>query len=233
MDGLQELPAPFQTAFEVTKAKADQEYSNRGRRFPHSPAFGRLPTHLPILIQSVFFGYCDQARKACAAGWPLGKTRSATERAWPAICDYYVVRENGAVADAQKSDYQSLLWKTMDDDPRWPHHLSELVRLGEAMPSIPIKGARKKQPAKLKRVSAPDGRRTPEPRFPERASWLAKCLHERGWNKYDLADQGGPDHKTTQKVLDGKKVREDVLVRIASALSKKLPHVKMENVPQN
>lgn len=60
----------------------------------------------------------------------------------------------------------------------------------------------------------------PGPELPKRAAWLKDRLKERSWNKHDLARCGGPDHKTTQKILDGFPVREDVLQKVADGLSK-------------
>ena len=79
---------------------------------------------------------------------------------------------------------------------------------------------------------------TDEPKFPERAAWLKGRLGERGWNKHDVSRQGGPDHKTVQKILDGRRVREDVLEPLATALSKapsakKLPPVSLLDIPQS
>lgn len=76
-------------------------------------------------------------------------------------------------------------------------------------------------------------RNNPEPPFPKRASWLRDKLRERSWNKHDLARQGGPDHKTVQKVLNGFPVREDVLQRIADALSKRTSAVTVLHIPQD
>ena len=76
-----------------------------------------------------------------------------------------------------------------------------------------------------------------KPQFPDRASWLNDRLRERSWNKHDLSRQGGPEQKTVQKILDGRRVREDVLEKLANALSKapvakKLPAVKLLDIPQ-
>lgn len=72
------------------------------------------------------------------------------------------------------------------------------------------------------------------PQFPNRASWLLDRLRERSWNKHDLARHRGPDRKTTQKVLDGLAVREDVLEKIAKALSsKKGANVEVTDIPQD
>jgi hypothetical protein len=85
-----------------------------------------------------------------------------------------------------------------------------------------------------RRKATNDGRERP---FPERASWLAERLHERGWDTHELSRQRGPDHKTTQKILDGQDVREDVLEKVANALSKapawrKLPLVTLLDIPR-
>jgi hypothetical protein len=75
-------------------------------------------------------------------------------------------------------------------------------------------------------------------RYPNRAVWLAERLQERALTKHDLARHRGPDHKTTQKVLDGLHVREEVLEKIVEALNtcpraKKLPHVDLLNIPRD
>jgi hypothetical protein len=59
-----------------------------------------------------------------------------------------------------------------------------------------------------------------EKRFPARAAWLRERLRERSWNKHDVARQLGPDHKSVQKILNGYSVSEDVLEKLARALSK-------------
>jgi hypothetical protein len=74
------------------------------------------------------------------------------------------------------------------------------------------------------------GRATPTPRFPKHACWLADRLRERSWNKHDLPRRGGPDNKTVQKILNGQKVREDVLDKVATALSKAPPSKRLPTV---
>jgi hypothetical protein len=71
------------------------------------------------------------------------------------------------------------------------------------------------------------------PQCPKRVSWLKDRLRERSWNKHDLARHGGPHHKTVQKVLDGFSVREDVLQKIADALSKRVGAVTVLDIPQD
>jgi len=70
-------------------------------------------------------------------------------------------------------------------------------------------------------------------KFPIRAQWLADRLQERSWNKHDLYSNGGPDHKTGQKVLDGLAVRPDILEKIARALSMKVRQVSALDIPRD
>jgi hypothetical protein len=63
-------------------------------------------------------------------------------------------------------------------------------------------------------------------------SWLHYRLHERSWNKHDVSRQCGPDHKTVQKILDGLPVREDVLEKLAKALSQKKATVETADIPK-
>ena len=76
--------------------------------------------------------------------------------------------------------------------------------------------------------------------FPNRAAWLDARLSERGWNKHDLSGNGGPNHKTTQKILDGLNVQEDVLRKVALGLNAyydsnghRLAKVKLTDIPRD
>jgi hypothetical protein len=69
-------------------------------------------------------------------------------------------------------------------------------------------------------------------RYPARAAWLRAQLTERKWNKHDLARYDGPDHKTTQKVLDGCAVQDGVLQKIAQGLSAIGAKVSLTEIPQ-
>ena len=72
-------------------------------------------------------------------------------------------------------------------------------------------------------------------KFPNRSSWLKNMLRERGWNKHDLGRNGGPDYKTTQKILDELPVREDVLIKVAAGLSApgKVSKVEVIDIPND
>jgi hypothetical protein len=80
----------------------------------------------------------------------------------------------------------------------------------------------------------------PELQFPKRAAWLDARLLERGWNKYALNGKGGPHHKTTQKILNGFDVQEDVLRKVVLGLnayydrnSRRLAEVKLTDIPRD
>jgi hypothetical protein len=70
-----------------------------------------------------------------------------------------------------------------------------------------------------------------QPEFHKRAEWLRVRLRERSWDKNDLASHGGPDRKTVQKILEGYSVREDVLEKLATALSKKYGKLTVLDIP--
>jgi hypothetical protein len=71
---------------------------------------------------------------------------------------------------------------------------------------------------------------SPEPKFPSRAEWLKARLAEREWSKHDLQRGGGPEHRTTQKVLDGFDVQLDVLRKVILGLQSKPTH-RGRNLP--
>ena len=66
-----------------------------------------------------------------------------------------------------------------------------------------------------------------------RAQWLENRLLERGWGKADPYSHGGPDRKTIEKILRGETVRNDVLLRLAEALSKRHGNVTVIEIPQD
>ena len=72
-----------------------------------------------------------------------------------------------------------------------------------------------------------------KPDLHNRAAWLRKQLGARAWNKHELYRRGGPDTKSAQKILDGFKVREDVLEKVAKALSKRHSKVDLLDIPED
>ena len=72
-------------------------------------------------------------------------------------------------------------------------------------------------------------------RYPNRAKYLREQMAKRKLSNRDLTEYGGPDHKTTQKALQGLAVRGDVLHRIADALSAVPGHAKVDvlDIPQD
>jgi hypothetical protein len=131
-----ELPPPFQDRFEAAKAKAELEYATRAESFPNHPQIANSALHLSVLIHRVFFAFCAEARSACRAGkWSVGTVSQAVDLAWPRICDFYCVREQGGWTEEQGTRNRALLWRTVTDDPQWKRHLSEVAQLATAVPT--------------------------------------------------------------------------------------------------
>jgi hypothetical protein len=59
--------------------------------------------------------------------------------------------------------------------------------------------------------------------FPNRAKWLECELNVRGWNKHRVQEYNGPNHKTVQKIRDGKWVQDGVLKALIAALEQTRP----------
>jgi len=126
---LQELPTKFQNAFIAAKAKAELEYANRAEHFTHQRFFGS-GLERPLLIQTVFLAYCDEARSACRQGeWTVARASQSADAAWPIIFESYFVREHAACPEAEKLEFCSNLWRTITDNPRWKQHLAEIEAL--------------------------------------------------------------------------------------------------------
>jgi hypothetical protein len=71
--------------------------------------------------------------------------------------------------------------------------------------------------------------------FPNRARWLKARLKERHWDEHELERQLGPDHKTTQKILKGRRVYSSPLPKLVRALNnhRKFNGVKYEDIPSD
>jgi hypothetical protein len=68
--------------------------------------------------------------------------------------------------------------------------------------------------------------------YPKRATWLESELALREWSVHDLQAQGGPNWKTSRKILNGLPVSRSVLEKTAAALSKKKGPVLFGGIPQ-
>jgi hypothetical protein len=88
----------------------------------------------------------------------------------------------------------------------------------------------------------------PAQRFPKRATWLKEKLAERTWTDRrgvtrkwtakTVEDQfdGAPDHKTVQRILNGKWVSREVLRNLIEALNmargKELKKIRFKDIPE-
>ena len=132
MKNLPELPQPFQDAFVAAQARAELELATRTERFPNHPNLAQSALHPLLLIHKVFFAYCAEARNACRHGkWTAGQVSLAVGTAWPEICDFYAVRENGVATEERKVALRTGIWASLSLDARWKNHLSELAALAE------------------------------------------------------------------------------------------------------
>src|ERR1035441_2283414 len=82
-------------------------------------------------------------------------------------------------------------------------------------------------------MEPPEAGRPAEAQFPARATWLEQRLIERGWDHNDPPRFNGPDRKTVLKIIAGGDVREDVLEKLARALSAKFGKVNLLEIPRS
>jgi hypothetical protein len=97
-----------------------------------------------------------------------------------------------------------------------PGTQDNLRRLLDELPAASGRPTTEAAPATQSAVSGPI--------FPMRAAWLRVRLAEREWSKHDLQRHGGPEHRTTQKVLNGSAVQEEVLRKVVAGLRSKPTH---------
>jgi len=228
------LPAEFQETFEAARCAAEIRFLSEKHSASYIPALAKS-----ILIQEIFFAYCLGARLACAAGhWTPSQTRIAIDNAWPALFAAYFDSEHPNVDPAKRTEVREALWQTVRDDQRWTKHLSEMLALIRAQNAGNVDHSKAKKRTVHSNKVASEGKPEPAAEYPARADWLRLRLKERGLTKHDLARFRGPDHKTTQKVLDGLRVREEVLEKIVAGLNnsrggRKLPLVSLLEIPSN
>jgi hypothetical protein len=151
------------------------------------------------------------------------------------ICEAEFAKASVKNLDAPLSEKQYLLSVELADVVE--HSITQCY-LFEAL----SEGAKRAEPDKVAEPQRAAGRNKakPELQFPKRAAWLDARLLERGWNKHDLNGKGGPHHKTTQKILNGFDVQEDVLRKVVLGLNayydsnaQKLAKVKLTDIPRD
>jgi len=85
----------------------------------------------------------------------------------------------------------------------------------------------------IRAVKLNGGNGKKEPKLLKRGLWLKERLLERGWSNSDPANYGGPDRKTIERILRSEAVRNDVLEKLAEALSKRHAKVSVLEIPQD
>lgn len=126
-------------------------------------------------------------------------------------------------------------WKTVeprlnelmkDAEDRW--HIPEIVPHGwedflssDGEPSIEAVSAR--SPTTQAADSGPDV----EKRACERSAFVDRILHEKGWSRFELANEAEVDHKTVANYLQGAKSFANTRLKLAKALG-----VPIEKLPK-
>ena len=75
----------------------------------------------------------------------------------------------------------------------------------------------------------------PDQQYPNRAAWLQSKLDERKWDKNTLEQFHGPEHRTTQKILEGKSVGGGPLRKLIAGLNghTRAIRVKFQDIPND
>jgi hypothetical protein len=127
------------------------------------------------------------------------------------------------------SDYEAVMAEGRRALERWHRSLTESKQDPVISPSLSSEA-----PASAEtHATSPNKTKHEKPLFPRRATWLKERLTERGWNRNQPRKFGGPDPKTLDKILAGGEVREDVLEKLAIALSKKRGKVDITSIPSD
>jgi hypothetical protein len=127
---------------------------------------------------------------------------------WRDLLAYTTSTDKPAAIEAEVVRYTELLRRLDRDIAACPPKAKEPPRPANPEPAQRV-STESIQPHKA--IAAP--------RFPNRANWLRALLAERHWSPLQLEQHGGPNHKTTKKILNGANVTDGVLDKLATALS--------------
>jgi hypothetical protein len=103
--------------------------------------------------------------------------------------------------------------------PDFPFTLDDLGRVPLAAANTPDNGLQASSRASEPRARTGAADAPARTAFPNRAEWLDRQLADRKWTLPDLKLHGGPDPRTTEKILSGEPVKDTVLMRLAHGLS--------------
>ena len=239
MEYPQGFPTHLQPPIEAAIAEADIEFVKAKKRlrlscFGNDHAVDKL---IMKFVKKVFVAFAGQARQAVAEGlWTGERVRSALDDFLNKLVVESYHRKNthsGPLLELLESDATRRMEQEVRESSEWVEHQEALAALARAQAATGSLQHAKAEKGNGK--SAIADKRSPRcgSKLQSRALWVSERLRERGWNKHDLERHGGPDHKTVQRVLDGVPVREDVLGKLANALSMKKTKVDLLDIPQN
>jgi hypothetical protein len=254
MQNLPDLPAQkFQDAFERAKDEAEREYAIASKRHPNLAV-----NYLNRLTRKVFFAYCAQLRKAFGKGLYLAvrEVQQTASTAWPVVCHHYWgLFGSRSSTEEVRTQWCATVWEEARSE--WKEHDLELIALADSQADnepAAVEAVKAEQTdtqesgrsessvdntlpvlSGVDSRTAADGRgnMSGQPSFPNRATWLKNRLLERGWGNSHPSQYRGPDRKTVEKILRGEGVRNDVLEKLADALSRKRDKVTVLSIPQD
>jgi hypothetical protein len=196
------FPQHLQPLIDQAIAEAEADFITIRRNHPSTAIAAREQW-----ISKIFFAFAQQARKAVSEGlWRGEEIRAELEGfLHQLLVDAFYDKK---LSSGLFSSFEEEQKRKIKESDLWRTHQLELAEI-------------------LGMLSKPKSL----PHHGSRASWLQERLRERGWGSADASAFGGPDRKTIEKILDGKIVRNDILEKLATALSQKVSEVKVIEIP--
>jgi hypothetical protein len=239
-DPKNQLPARIEAEYAKAEIWFHKQVRRHGTRATHDAALVRY-------VHRMFVVWADEIIESCHdPNWPVTELRESIERTLDLLIGQAFLSKHYYRDSVDRQIYWDGFRPAATDRVRisqdWRRIQAKLKELAERQMlgvDHDIPSTQEPRPESPKAPEKRDGiKEGPTLAFPKRASWLKARLRERSWNKHDVGRHNGPDHKTVQKVLDGRHVREDVLLKLADALSAapgslKLPSVKPSDIPED
>jgi hypothetical protein len=220
---------------ERARAEAELEYRKEVRELIKnrrgSDTDKEIESLLVQMVHARFFAFAEEALNGDS---DTVTVRLALERYVHDVIDEVFMAEHPqrftAFAPQARGRFHDFAAFCLKNSESWVDLQNALIERAEEDESL---GPRDAAPAKAETVQVIEN--GGEERFPERANWLRRQLAARHWGLEHVIRHNGPDRKTLNKILAGKPVREDVLERLAAALSasKKAPQVSVADIPNN
>lgn len=226
MDYPHDFPPEAQAAVEGEKIEARKAF-DKAKEKTEGSRHGSLTAIQKLLAQYIMRVFAVFARESCALGrngiWTVVRIRSECERFLESF-SVEAYDERGYDTNGQSISHRVPI-RELKASQEWARYEDERLEVAKLQAVRPVQ-ALKKRERESKKNSI-------ECLFPNRSAWLKERLNERSWNRNKPSKYGGPDPKTIDKILAGGDVREDVLEKLATALSKKYAKVEIVKIPNS